>query len=271
MMIGRLLYRMSVVTVFVFMLVPIIYVVLSSFNQSAALTFPPSSLTLEWYSKIPEPFWDALGLSLLIATLTAVISTVLGTGLALRIVRWHGSRGRRASLSALCLLPLMVPPLVIGVALLQFGNVVWLWTGMEVVGNTSAIIAGHVIMTLPFVIRTIIASHAHFDAHVEEAALNLGASPRQTFFSITVPALMPGITSGAIFAFLLSLDDVAVALFAGGGDQQTLPVKILSELEFSFTPNIMAISSIMIYGSILLMVVLNRIMGLERLFGFARG
>jgi len=264
----RYAFRASVVLVFFFMLLPVIYVVLSSFNQAPSMAFPPKSFTLDWYKRIPDPFWDSLKLSLIIAFPTAAIATVLGTGMAIRIARWHGPG--RAAFSAFCLSPLMVPPLVIGVALFQFGILMWDWLGTNIAGSTIAVVAGHVALALPFVVRTVLAGHAHFDSSLEEAALNLGATPRQVFFKVTIPALMPGITSGAIFAFLLSLDDVAVALFVGSGSDQTLPVRILSSLEYSFHPNIMAISAIMIYASLLLMLALNRFVGLEKLFGFAR-
>ena len=265
---GRWALRSSVAIVFVFMLLPVFYVVLSSFSATATLAFPPRAFTLDWYKKIPPQFWESLRLSLYIAIPTAIISTILGTGIAIRIARWRGPG--RAAFSAFCLSPLMVPPLVIGVALFQFGFLMWDWAGINPTGTAYAIIVGHIALALPFVVRAVLAGHAHFDASLEEAALNLGATPRQVFFKVTMPALMPGITSGTIFALLLSLDDVPVALLVGSGDEQTLPVKILTVLEYSYSPNIMAISAIMIYGSLLLMLLLDRLIGLERLFGFVR-
>ena len=263
------LFHSVVVIVFLFMLLPVFYVVLSSFNQSPSLAFPPPAYTLDWYLKIPEPFWHSLRLSVMVGVTTAAIATVLGTGIAIRIAR--SSSRWNPMFSALCLSPLMVPPLVVGAALMQFGIIMWDLVGTNPTGNMPAVIAGHVALTLPFVIRSVMAAHAHHDSSMEEAALNLGATPIQVLFKVTLPALMPGITSGAIFAFLLSLDDVAIALFVGSGDEQTLPVKILTILDYSFSPYIMAISAIMVYGSIVLLLIIHRLLGLEKIFGFGRG
>ncbi len=263
------LFHVVVSIIFLFMLLPVFYVVLSSFNQSPSLSFPPSGFTLDWYRKIPEPFWQSLRLSVVVGVSTAVIATVLGTVVAIRIMR--SSSRWNPLFGALLLSPLMVPPLVIGAALMMFGSVMWDLVGINPTGNTFSVIAGHFALALPLVIRSVMAAHAHFDFSIEEAALNLGATPRQVFFKVTLPALMPGITSGAIFAFLLSLDDVAIALFVGSGDEQTLPVRILSTLEYSFSPTLMAISAIVVYGSILLMLIIDRLVGLEKIFGFGRG
>ena len=117
------------------------------------------------------------------------------------------------------------------------------------------------------VIRAAIAGQAHFDVSVEEAALNLGASPLQTFFRITLPIIAPGIVSGAIFAFIMSFDDVPVALFLGGGDTTTLPVKIYTSIEFNFDADVMAMGTIVIAGSLACMAILDRLVGLGTLFG----
>jgi putative spermidine/putrescine transport system permease protein len=259
----------SVVTVvYVFMLLPVVYVVLSSISGSASLAFPPTSLSLQWYGSIPRPFVDSLILSLEIAIMVTLVSSVLGTTLAMLLARWNGPG--RATLNTLCLSPLMVPPLVLGVALFQFSIFVRGWSGWALAGSTFGIIVGQSVLCLPLVVRSVIAAHAHFDGNLEEAALNLGASPKRVFFTITLRALVPGIVSGGVFAFLMSLDDVPVALFLGSGEVQTLPVRIFSALEYSYSPSIMAISTILILASLALMAVLHRIFGLERLFGFGR-
>jgi putative spermidine/putrescine transport system permease protein len=112
----------------------------------------------------------------------------------------------------------------------------------------------------------VLASHTRYDFSIEESAQNLGASPLQTFYHVTLPILRPGIISGAIFAFLISLDEVPIALFMGGGDATTLPVKIFTAMEISFGGDILAVASIIVVVSVVLMIVLDRIVGLERLF-----
>jgi putative spermidine/putrescine transport system permease protein len=127
------------------------------------------------------------------------------------------------------------------------------------------LVIGHLTFAIPFVIRSVLASHTRFDHSLEEAAANLGATPLQTFFRVTLPILKPGIASGAIFAFLISLDEVPIALFMGGGDATTLPVKIFTAIEISFG-DILAVASLVVCGSVVLMLILDRLVGLERLF-----
>jgi putative spermidine/putrescine transport system permease protein len=112
----------------------------------------------------------------------------------------------------------------------------------------------------------VLAGHTRFDPSLEEAAQNLGASPLRTFLHVTLPILRPGIVSGAIFAFLISLDEVPIALFMGGGDATTLPVKIFTAMEISFGGDILAVASIIVIVSLVLMLILDRLVGLERLF-----
>src|SRR5207244_4596587 len=115
--------------------------------------------------------------------------------------------------------------------------------GISLGGTVAAIILGQGAFTIPFVIRGAIAGQAHFDMALEEAAAGLGATPMQTFFRVTLPLILPGVASGAIFAFIMSLDDVPISLFVGGGDATTLPVRIFTAIEFSLEADIMAIAS----------------------------
>jgi putative spermidine/putrescine transport system permease protein len=159
-----------------------------------------------------------------------------------------------------------VPALVIGVAAFQFSLVIWDISGVTLGGTTAGLVLGHLTFAIPFVIRSVLASHTRFDRSLEEAAQNLGARPLQTFFQVTLPILRPGIVSGAVFAFLIPLDEVPIALFMGGGDATTLPVKIFSAIEISFGGDILAVASLIVLASLVLMLILDRIVGLERLF-----
>lgn len=125
---------------------------------------------------------------------------------------------------------------------------------------------GHLTFAIPFVIRAVLAAHSRFDLSLEEAARNLGASPLRTFFAITLPDLRPGILSGAVFAFLMSLDEVPIALFMGGGDATPLPVKVFTAVEISFGGDILAVAALVVAASTVLMLLLDRLIGLERLF-----
>jgi putative spermidine/putrescine transport system permease protein len=249
---------------FVFLLAPIIVVVVSSFNAVGVLSFPPRSFTTRWYSDIDPSYYRALTVSLIVASITVVIAIVVGVPGALALAR--GRFPGRDALNAICLSPLMVPALVMGVAAFQFSLMIWDHFHLTLGGTIAGLVAGHLTFAIPFVVRATLAGHTRFDHSVEEAAQNLGASPCRTFVHVTLPILRPGIVSGAIFAFLISLDEVPIALFMGGGDATTLPVKIFTAMEISFGGDVLAVASVIVIVSIGLMLALDRVIGIERLF-----
>lgn len=263
-MIGRLALRTTLVAVFAFLLAPVIVVVIASFNGGPILSFPPTSFTTHWFALIKPSFFDALYVSLIVASSTALISVVLGLPAALAL-----SRGRfagRDALNSILLSPLIVPALVTGVALYQSSLTFWDLTHLTLGGTLAGLVVGHLTFGIPFATRAILTGHARFDHSVEEAARNLGANPLQTFWRVTVPMLRPSIVSGAIFAFVMSLDDVPIALFMGGGDATTLPVRIFTTVEFDFGGDVMAIAAVIVGASAVLMLLLDRLIGLEQLF-----
>jgi putative spermidine/putrescine transport system permease protein len=217
---------------FVFLLAPIVVVVLASFNGVGVLSFPPRAFTTRWYYEIDPSFYRALWVSLMVGVITVVLAVLVGVPGALGL-----ARGR-----------------------------FWDLFGVTIGGTIVGLVIGHLTFAIPFVIRSVLASHTRFDHSLEEAAANLGATPLQTFFRVTLPILKPGIASGAIFAFLISLDEVPIALFMGGGDATTLPVKIFTAIEISFGGDILAVASLVVCGSVVLMLILDRLVGLERLF-----
>jgi len=249
---------------FIFLLAPIMVVVVSSFNAVGVFSFPPRSFTTRWYSQIDPSFYHALYVSVVVASITTALAVIVGVPGALALVRSQ-FRGR-AILNAICLSPLTVPALVTGVALFQFSLIFWDVFRLTIGGTIAGLVIGHLTFAIPFVVRAVLASHTRFDFSLEEAAQNLGATPLQTFFQITLPILKPGIISGAIFAFLISLDEVPIALFMGAGDATTLPVKIFTAMEISFGGDILAVASLIVIASIALMLVLEKTIGLERLF-----
>jgi putative spermidine/putrescine transport system permease protein len=264
----RLAFRVLLGLVFLFLLLPILMVVCTSFSEKDAFSFPPHALSLKWYRNISSEYVDAIKLSLLVACGTTTLATLVGSTAALALVR--GRLPGKALVSAFCLSPIMVPSLVIGVAVMRFATPILDITGIALVGSVLGVIFAQSVFAAPFVVRAAIAGQAHFDFAIEEAALNLGASPLQAFFRVTLPALMPGIASGAVFAFIMSFDDVPVALFVGGGTTMTFPVKIYTSVEYDFNTDMMAVSTAVIVGSLLVILLLNRLIGLERFFGAPR-
>ncbi|MGN6143797.1 MAG: ABC transporter permease [Mesorhizobium sp.] len=262
---GGLPLRIFTALVFAFLMLPIVSVVVSSFASSPVLYFPPSGFTLHWYRNVNAEFTHALVVSLIVAAGTTAVAVVIGTCAALALVR--GSFPGKRIMGVLFMSPLSVSTVVIGVAAFQYTITLWDLFGVQLGGTLVGLILGQAAFTIPFVIRAAIAGQAHFDMSIEEAALNLGATPLQTFFYITLPLILPGIVSGGIFAFIMSFDDVPVALFLGGGDATTLPVKIYTSVEFNFDADVMAVGTIVIAGSLACMALLDRLVGLGTLFG----
>jgi putative spermidine/putrescine transport system permease protein len=253
---------------YIFLLAPMVMVISASFSGSDIIGFPPSSFTTAWYSGIDPAFLDGLYVSLIVATASAAIAVFTGVpgGLALARMTIPG----KSLISAVCLSPLMVPTLVIGVALYQFA--IWFWgvSGVGIGGTTTGLIVGHITFAIPFVMRSVIAADARSDPLLEEASRNLGANPVQTFFLVTLPLLKGAITIGAIFAFVSSFDEVPISLLMGGGDATTLPVRIFTAIAINFGGDILAVSSLVILASTVLVLLLEFTVGLERFFGEIR-
>jgi putative spermidine/putrescine transport system permease protein len=267
---GSAALKLFVVLVYAFLFLPIVVVVMTSFSASPMFSFPPTSFTIDWYFKIPSGFFGALKVSLIVATTTSACATILGASLGLSLAR-SKSRFLKTLVGSLSLAPLTVPHLVLGVGLFYSSLLIWDLTGIGLAGSVFGLILGHTAIAIPYVVRTVLASTAHFDRSVEEAALNLGASNAYVLRRISLPILLPGVISGGFFAFLVSFDEVPITIFMGGGDAATtLPLKILTSIQYDMSPNVMAIASMIIIASLAAMVVVERVFGLERLFGAGR-
>lgn len=264
----RWLLNGCVALVITFLALPLVAVAVASLSTGAPLAFPPPDFTLAWYQKINPDFYAPLRLSIIIALGATAVAAVLGTCAALALQR--GLLPGKRLLSIFCLSPLMVPTLVIGVIGFRFTLALWDAFGISTADTVAALIIGHGVFCVPFVVRSALAVQANYDMALEDAALNLGASPVQAFLRVTLPLLTPGIAAGAIFAFLASFDDVPVALFLGGSNTVTLPVKIFTSIEFSFDASIMAVATLIVAGSVALMVLIDRLIGLEAFLGTGR-
>ncbi len=249
---------------------PIVILVVYSFNDSR-FTGVWRGFTWHWYRVLltggggafPETvgfgsygMMPALGNSLVVATVTTGVATLLGTALALGLDRVRG-RGRVA-IEVLVLLPLVIPEIAQGVSLLVFftlGFRLWeAWGGGKLSLGLPTVTLGHISFAISFVALVVRARLAELDPRWEEAALDLGANRWQTLWRITLPWLTPAIVTGALLAFTLSLDDFVVALFTAGVGATTLPVFVYGMIKFSVTPAINAISTLMLVVSTLLVV-----------------
>jgi putative spermidine/putrescine transport system permease protein len=226
--------------ILLFLVAPIIVVVATAFGTSPYPVFPPSGLTLRWFEKVltTRDVLEAARLSATLAACTAVLSTTIGTLSALALVRF---RIRAHSLvSSLLLSPIIFPAIVLGLALLVFYHRVGL------AATFSGLVAAHVLLTAPFVLRLVMASLAEFDSTIEEAARNLGAGVLRTFMRVTLPLIRPGVIAGALFAFILSFDELVVTLLPAGPGRETQPIRIFTYVEYSSDPSISAISTMLI-------------------------
>jgi len=225
--------------VFLFFYLPIAILVLFSFNQSR-LNIVWTGFTLDWYSALwrDTVLVRTLKNSLIVATATTVVSVVLGTAGAWLLHRYR----YRASgvLETLVFLPMIVPEVILGVSLL----ILFVTIGLQL-GYTTIVIS-HVTFCFPFVMAAVQARLAGLDPSLEEAALDLGATPLQAFLKVLVPYLMPAIVSGALMSFTLSLDELIVTYFTASAGTRTLPLEIFGRVKKGLDPSLNAISTVLI-------------------------
>ncbi|PVH30341.1 ABC transporter permease [Pararhodobacter oceanensis] len=250
-----LLILMTIV-VYIFLIGPLIIIFGASVSDTTFLAFPPQGLTLHWFENI----WEISAFRRTIVTSFQV--ALLGTAMALLIgipAAYALNRHRiqlPGWLSTLFVLPILIPEIVIGFSLLRSINV---GLGVPVF---FALLIGHTLLVLPYVIRVISASLASFDFSIEEAAISLGSRPVKTFFTIVLPNVRSGILAAFILAFITSINDVSVSLFLTGPGISTLPIQILAHVEQFFDPTIASVSVLLMMLTIIVMIIVERTLGL---------
>lgn len=249
--IAKLMGRSYVGLVLFFLYAPILVMALMSFNASEFYAFP-LSFTFDWYRKLSgnADIVASAWRSLWIALATTAIATVLGTAAALALFRYD-FRGKRL-LQALLFPAIAIPWLIIGTAMLIF----FFWVGIG--RGTPAVILGHVALALPYVIVVVAARLQTFDPQLEEAARSLGAGQWVVTRDITLPWIASGVVAGALFAFAVSFDQFVVSYFLAQPGDATLPVVIYTAIRKGFTPEINAISTIIIAISMTVMLAASR-------------
>lgn len=235
--------------IYLFLYLPLGVLVFQSFNQ-APHGQKWMGFTLDWYLKLarnPDVI-AALKNTLWLAVISTAIATVLGTllGYALGRRKFAG----RGAVELMVQLPICVPDIVLAVALLLFFGIARTWVSALELG-LPAMIAGHVTFQVPFVALVVKARSIGIDEQVAEAAFDLGASRWQRFWHVTLPMLRPGIISGALLAFTLSLDDFVVSFFMAGAGSTTLPILIYSSVKRGITPEMSALSTLLILAAVI--------------------
>lgn len=224
----------------IFLMAPIVVVVLLSFSSGRYLQFPPPGVSLHWYARFfDDPDWmTSLWLSLRVSAMCTLLSVVLGVLASIVLVRERFPAKTVAYV--LILSPLIVPGIIIAIA------VFFLFSRLRMVGSPVAMALGQTVLTLPLVVVIVSATLQGFDQRLEQAAIILGASPARAFFHVTLPIISPGVISGALLAFLVSFDELLVALLLANPTTTTLPVRIWTSVTLQIDPTITAVSTVLI-------------------------
>ncbi|MBQ9531175.1 MAG: ABC transporter permease [Eubacterium sp.] len=243
--------------IFIFLYAPIVVMTVFSFNKSSS-TYQMSGLSTYWWKEMfhDAAAMDALKNTVILAVVTALVSTVLGILAAVGLFLSKNKLYKRAMMSATNI-PLMNPEIVTGISMmLLFVFAGTLIHQNEVLGFTTLLIA-HVTFCLPYVILNVIPKLRQFDMNVYEAAVDLGCRPLKAFFKVVMPEIMSGIITGAVMSFTLSLDDFIISYFTNGPSFQTLPIYIFSLTKKRVKPDMFALSTLMFIVILILLIFMN--------------
>jgi len=266
-------YRTICGLILFFLVAPILIVIPLSFNAGFYLSFTkemlsldPAGFSTQWYAKFfNDPNWiGAVKNSFIIAIFATIISTSLGTLAALGLSR--SEMPFRKLFMAFLISPMIVPLIVSALGMFFF------FAKIGIAYTFTGVILSHAVMGTPFVVITVTATLAGFDQSLIRAGLNLGASPQTVFFKIIMPLIMPGVVSGALFAFITSFDEVIVVKIVGSYSQRTIPWAMFSGLREEISPTILAVATILVAISVALLITMELLRRRsERLRGLSPG
>ena len=243
--------------VVLFILGPLVVIVGGSFTETPYVAFPPVGFTGRWYVQLMHrpDFLQSFALSVGLAAACCVGALLLGVPAAVGLHRHApGSRLFRAFLMS----PLVLPTIVTGVALLQFYYLI------DLDAPFPGLLVGHVLITVPYVVRTVGAGLQGLDPALEEAAGSLGAGPLRCLLRVTLPAVAPSMAAAVIFVFITSFDQATVSIFLAGPDTMPLPVRIYTYIDFAVDPMVAAVSTLLIVFAFALVAGLQKVLGLDR-------
>ncbi|MGL4526127.1 MAG: ABC transporter permease, partial [Aestuariivirga sp.] len=232
----QLLLNAYVYAVLVFIIVPILLILPMAFSETQYLTFPPKGFTVAWFKTFfDDRMWmAALRLSLEVALLTALVSTVIGTMACYALVRGAGALG--SAFRILLIGPIVVPHIALAISLYL------LFDPIGLVGTKTGYVIAHTILALPFVVLNLSAALSSIDPALENAAMSCGATRFDAFRLVTLPLVYPNVISGALFAFIISFDEPVLAFFLSSIRDKTLPRMMFEDIETNLTPIIPAIA-----------------------------
>ncbi|MFT3987736.1 ABC transporter permease [Aestuariivirga sp.] len=240
--------RVYVGLVLLFLIAPIIAIMPLSFNSESFFSYPMPGYSLKWYNDFffNERWISAVKLSVIVAFATTVLATTLGTLAALGLSR--ANFPARASVMAVLISPMIVPVIISAVGMFKF------YSSVGVAGSLPGIILAHTALATPFVVITVTATLMGFDRTLMRAGASLGAAPHTVFFKVVLPLILPGMISGALFAFATSFDEVVVVLFLASPEQRTLPLQMFSGIREQISPTITAAATVLVLFSTALLV-----------------
>lgn len=240
----------------VFLLAPLFILIAVSFNP-VAMVFPPEGFTFKWYYSILErpEFLESAWSSTLLGLMTATVSTGFGVLAAIALQNYRGVL--KAPISFLLMAPLFIPAVIVALALFQILYMA------GIMNNIWILAAAHVVVTIPYPVRNVMAQLAGFDIQLEEAAMTVGATRRQALWRVTLPMMKASIIPSFIITFILSWNNYTISIFLANRHWTTLPLQLRAYLQYEYEPFVAAMSTVLIVVSIVLVVLV------DRLFGFA--
>lgn len=240
-----------------YLILPLVVVIGASLTATKFLAFPPQGITLDWYAVVlnDPTYVRSFAVSAVLALVATAAAILIALPAAIAIARYD-FRGK-AALSALLLSPLVLPHIVIGAALLQYG------ASIGLVRNFAALLVGHVVIVTPFVLRSLLPQFSHEQLSLEEASRDLGAGAWATFVHVTLPQIRAGLVSGAIFAFITSFINVELSIFNTTSDLNTIPVQLFNYVQYSVDPSIAAIASLTIIAAAIAIILIDWLIGLD--------
>jgi putative spermidine/putrescine transport system permease protein len=253
--IGQKIWHYTFLTIagagLLFLILPILIVIPLSFNSTSFLSYPLSGFSFQWYEEVfqSEVWVRAIKNSMFIGSVSAFFATVLGTLAAMGLT--HADFRGKGAVNALLVSPMIVPIVISALGLYFF------FAEMGLNATYTGLILAHTALGAPFVVITVTATLQGFDRNLMRASASLGANPLTTFFKVVLPLILPGVVSGALFAFATSFDEVVVVLFTAGPEQRTLPRQMFDGIKENITPAIMAAATLLIAFALVLLTVLE--------------
>jgi ABC-type spermidine/putrescine transport system permease subunit II len=248
---GSLLLNAAGISVMLFLILPAFFVIPMSFGSSQYLKFPPIDFSLKWYVEfLSSAKWvGSLWLSAQVAVLTTFVATFIGTLASLALVR--GRFPAKSVISAVIISPMIVPVIIFAIAIYD------LYAKLGLIGTRAGLVASHSVLAVPFVVLIMTANLQRFDTSLELAAMNLGANHIKTFLFVTLPLILPGMLTSAMFSFIVSFDELVVANFISGIRGRTLPKQMFDGIRLEVSPIVASVSAIFIILSIFTILLMH--------------